>query len=202
MAFNVRNAASFLRRDYGHRFDVKYENFCMTDFRTICGTGVVRPIEYLHVVKALNDALLSVKIDKHQLESAYCGGLGGAINIREFSLKLQEARVDVRECETLLQKDWEWFARERPEEAKVWTKSDELTREYLLGRVCDLVRYSNAVADLTFPEPEENGYERTVSSLLWFIKMAKKQGEEAEAKARIGKECEAALITVSHPPRL
>lgn len=130
------------------------------------------------------------------------------LDVPEFSMLLRNTREDVIWWEKHLQGNCEWLAKEKPAEARVWMRSDELTKEYLMGRACDLVRYGAGVADISFPEPGRKEHKQCVASLVWFFKeieekMAKLEEEWKEDQARksVEESCEtvASQVLVNLP---
>jgi hypothetical protein len=64
-----------------------------------------------------------------------------------------------------IERRYESFARQYPQEARVFRSCDELAQVYLIARAYDLYFYGQRVADATFPQPHIPGASTTVSTL-------------------------------------
>jgi hypothetical protein len=98
----------------------------------------------------------------------------------EFT-RLIEDRKEIKEIKRAIGLN-AWREHLNIENNRWWDKSNGLIKAYLMARACDVVRFSQEVADVTFPQPDVNGatakeVTEFVASLVEMIRQMEKYRE-------------------------
>jgi hypothetical protein len=85
-----------------------------------------------------------------------------------------------------------------------WSTLDELTRNYLIFRACDLVTYGEEVADRTFPQPTLEGVtphqvSQIVTALMVLLNEAQEEIRTAERQKRERQIAESVQLSLQKP---
>jgi hypothetical protein len=204
---------------------------------SVPGIAGTEPIEVLRLTTKLNELMLLIQKDYDKFLSNYltyfnrpvsywnksrreylCDleGEGGiTLEVKPFEfVKQQYKREGVRFLKKLLDSQWGWFSQQYPTAASQWLNSDELTRVYLLSRVCDFVYLGECIANQNFPQPTFSGAKDLVLSLVSLLKdtearlVEKKQREiderrrveEAKKREEIERKCAEEMANISIAP--
>jgi hypothetical protein len=177
------------------------------------GIAGVEPLELWRLANRLNtcfvtrsDSELLTYLDTYEdLDCLWERGEWISLGSTAFKGNTYE-RDDLQEITALFEKEWGRLERERPRVREIWKACDSVTRTYLLLRVCDLLRFGEEVASVTFPHPGREEYEYMVSAIMWLyqdkqerIAREAQEKRKAEECSRIKQDCMQKIMSVSLP---
>src|SRR5207249_7613534 len=107
-----------------------------------------------------------------------------------FNNELQKNRDDLQLFREGTYQKRDWYL-QKMEEGKHWwyTESEELIRKYLQCRACDIARYGEKVAELTFPQPTiEGATTKQVADLVASLVTLLQESTQREEKQEVDRK--------------